>query len=157
MSIRVTKKLKPGGITGTERINVEDSDKLKKIWDISLQEISNLNSKLIKIGEVTYEDLNSLGDDTEFEITFSDAKLEDYIFIRGVAKISEEFNSYSYGYSENYISNVVITAVANTPGTLTTFPDSQTQDILTVLTMNSANLQDWTSGVLEIYIEIKRV
>lgn len=150
-AIRVTNKKKPGGITGSENLNVEDRE--ERIWDVSLQDIANLSGKVIKIGEITYEDLNLLGDDTSFEITFEDAKAVGTIFLRGYAKPLEEFNSYSYGYSENSISNVVIEVVAVTGNT--TYPDSRVQDIKVTLTITSTNMQDWTSGVLGIYIETK--
>lgn len=153
-TVRVTNKKKPGGITGSEMLNVEDRE--GRLWDVTLRDIANLQGKVIKIGEITYEDINTLGDDTSFEITFEDAKILNQIFLRGYAKISEEFNSYSYGYSENYITGVTIEAVANTSGSNITYPDSNVQDIKVTLTVNSANMQDWTSGVLDIYIETKK-
>lgn len=142
-------------LSGNEYIKNGIVDEQLRKWDVSLQDISNLQGEVVKIGEVTYEDLNLLGDDTSFEITFEDTKESGLIFLRGYAKILTEFNSYSYGYSENRINNVVISSVANSVGSNTTYPDSNVQDILVTLTLNSINLQDWSSGVLEIFIETK--
>lgn len=148
-------KKRPGGIDGLEKLNVQDVQ--ENIWQVTLRDISNLQGEVIKIGEITYEDLNLLEESESLEITFEDAKEEGFIFLRGYAVVSEDFDNGTYGYE--YFNTNGINAVAFAADAVvsrTEFPTKALQDITVTLTLLYANLQDWTAGVLDIYIEVKK-
>jgi hypothetical protein len=161
--IRYTDKRKPGGLDGKERINIASRKGQYSnnfdIFDTSLQDIVNLAGKVTKVGEVTYSDLNLLGSSTSLEVVFSGGKPVGNLFIKGYAVITTAFSNQVYGYdygyasySNNKINNVEITVEGDST---TNFPNNAAQDIVVTITLNSANLQDWDAGVLEVYMESK--
>lgn len=165
--LRPTGRVKPAGLDGTEKLDIRSRkgaySNLFDIFETSLQDIANLSGEVIKIGEIDYADLNSLGSGTSLEVTFTNAKLAGEFFIRGFAKVSTAFTNQQYGYgygygyySNNRILNVEIEDVQTTPSSPTpSFPSNEAQNIKVTITLESSNLQDWDVGVLDVYIEVK--
>lgn len=165
--IRPTGRIKPAGLDGTEKIDIKSRKGAKSnlfdIFETSLQNIANLSGEVLKIGEITYSDLNSLGSGTSLEVTFANAKLANEFFIRGFAKVSTAFTNQQYGYggsysyySNNRILDVAIEDVQTTSSSSTpSFPNNEVQDIKATITLENSNLQDWDAGILDIYIEVK--
>lgn len=161
MKIIYTDKKKPGGIDGSEELNFVD--KQKRPWKGKLQDIANLQGYIVKIGEITYADLNELGSSTSLEVEFENAKELNKLYIRGFAKITTPFTNQQYGYSGSYgiySDNRIIDISVSCSNTLSSsstplFPNNEAQNILSTITLENTNLQDWDAGIAEIFIEIK--
>jgi len=157
-----THKRKIGSLDGTEFIKNGIVDSQLRNWDVSLIDISDLQGKIVKIGEITYEDLNLLGPSTTLDVVFPDAKEANKFFLRGFAKITTPFTNQVYGfdygytsYSTNKVTNIVISQVSTSPINTLKFPNSEAQDINARITLAETNSQDWDNGVIEVYIEVK--
>ena len=109
------------------------------------------------IALIDFKDLNALGDATTLKLVITDAKPVRKLFVRGFAKLRNEFTN-TYGYAQNTIINVAVTESIKTlnllPAGQDKIPSDKKADINVCITLSSANAQDWITGLMEIVIEV---
>lgn len=120
------------------------TDILKAEAEAAMDDLLNkVNSDFIKVGEITFDDLNGAGTGTTITTVFSGGKPVNKLFKTGFIKVITPLVSYTGKTLD--VSQNIVTAGGQTDAV---------QDVSAKIKFGGgvANPQDWTAGKLAIYI-----
>lgn len=125
---------------------------------------SGFSKYCVKVGEITFRDLNAGGDGSSAQINFSDAIpnnqfIDDIFFVfnekfeRFYAYPAVEFTLIQQARGDDNIANEEGTIINNTFNGL----PSNTKDLLVSVELSDSNPKDWTAGRISVYAFLKSI
>jgi hypothetical protein len=127
------------------RFNYYFQEWVRRNWDTDISELLTINMT----------SLNTLSTAEEFVLEISDSSIPPGKYVSEIfVKVTDEPESYSYGYTGCKVLSIELLNLYNLTAIGSYPKDSNTA---VKLTLDSANPQDWTGGVIKVYGKLSSI